>query len=369
MVICFVAVIILAFFTGIAVGYIFFEFYAMNNSLIQFNYMEGDEEVGNFLEDIRRSKDNGARMLKFGTGNINNSTSANIQNTRKPMSMSALLRQNMQECEETAEEINSDNPFSESLPETLLPTTHTGITEVSEQNIQLEEVHDENFEYTEENTPNELEQEPFDEDFFKKYLSDENEVETAEDSNIENDDIENTTLENTHESLAEDEENFISDDLMSDIFDSMTSSNDDVSSCYQDEEITEEANDMLLTSPIPEDEDSEIQTVGESLPNNAEFNDDFMSMLENISISNEDDQSVEVTNENSPSEDDVVKPNSESTEPPIQKNDKIESSVCISLSGTSSSEGLLNIPLVMTEKPVEPTEPPKRKRGRPRKKK
>ena len=67
MILCFFAIIILSFFTGISLGYIFFEFYTMTRKSTNFDFIEGDE-VGNFLEDIRRSRENGARMLKYDIG-------------------------------------------------------------------------------------------------------------------------------------------------------------------------------------------------------------------------------------------------------------------------------------------------------------
>jgi hypothetical protein len=56
---------------------------------------------------------------------------------------------------------------------------------------------------------------------------------------------------------------------------------------------------------------------------------------------------------------------------PSEKVDKIVSNVCINIGGTSSNtqNGFVGIQLTMTEKPVEPDAPPKRKRGRPPKKK
>ena len=372
MIVCFVAVIFLAFFTGIAVGYIFFEFYAVNNSLIQFNYMEGDDEVDNFLEDIRRSKDNGARMLNIRNGIKVNGMSSSVS-SKAPMSMSALLRQNREEAD--VEQTTVDNPFNNPLekqnsqdfiqPENAISNeiVDTGINYNSEtDNITIDNgnidenpltIEDSEFEFTEENVPDdEFDVEDYDNDFLQKYFYDKeiSSDDIAESTPVNNDKVSVDETVSADE-ISDENQNIISDDLMDDIFSSM---NDDNNILTNDNE----TDNASLTSPIPEDEDSTIEKVGKDINNNEEFNDDFMSMLENISINDE------ITETN------TVEEKEENNENTSVKTDKIESSVCISLGGSSTpTEGLLNIPLVMTEKPVEPTEPPKRKRGRPRKKK
>jgi hypothetical protein len=291
---------------------------------------------------------------------------SSVSNSKATVSMSALLRQNMEEVNE--EQTTVDNPFNtpfenqvlqeQNNNETLEKTINneeffdTDNLQISESSTQNE---DSEFEFTEDNVPNdEFDVEDYDSDFLQKYFYDKDVAQATDDSGIENKtDITDNVLSDEN---IDDTENLISDDLMDDIFSSM-SDNEDITTPDSEEDISS------LTTPIPEDEDSAIKEIGKEIENNESFNDDFMSMLNNISVNDD------ISETSTETESETLTDN-ENKEDTASKSDKIESSVCISLGGSSTStEGLLNIPLVMTEKPVEPTEPPKRKRGRPRKKK
>lgn len=340
MALCFFAVIILAFFTGIAIGYILFEFYVMTRKDINFYFVEGDE-VNNFLEEIRRSKDNGARMLNYDINNKNNSgtISQTISSGRnRPRSLSSILRGD-----------NGESAFAGSVShETEQNTNILNNEDLNEENLNVSRIENDNME----NLTDENDDFIPDDDFLKKYYRDD--YDEAEESVVEN-----ISDGNIDDELSE------YDDIVKDEEDTSIQNNDDI----QTEEVNAQESDNCVFDEEMMFKDSD------------EYTDDMLADLmdeSNISTIEETDEQITendtVTNEIEKKE---LKPE-ELNPKDTSKQDKIESNVCIQLGGSTTSVGIginsssgsfVSIPLTMTEKPVEPDAPPKRKRGRPRKNK
>ena len=347
---CFLAVIILSFFTGIAIGYIIFEFYIMNRNGINFNYVEG-EEVNSFLEEIRRSKDNGARMLNYKT-NTRNSTDAvlvrnegsrPISTASRVESLSSRLRKNLNNQLEGYEEVVSTEENVEEVVETT-ETQDTLQTELTSHNI--EDTYDAMSE--EYNEDEDASEEDFvvDDEYLKKYYITEDDDIPNGTSNLEDGDILNIEEQN---------------DTVADVAEAKTDLDTETDEYpYIDTEMY--SSDDFRIEP---EFDTESDTV-------AETSDTDTSIAEDIEPN--DKQEIETgikTNVDEVS--DKIVANTAIELPKSDKQDKIVSNVCIQLGGTpkkdDSGSSFVAIPLTMTEKPVEPDAPPKRKRGRPRKKK
>lgn len=334
MALCFLAVIILSFFTGIAIGYIIFEFYIMNRNGINFNYVEG-EEVNSFLEEIRRSKDNGARMLNYRTNTRNSTDAVLVKNdgnrpvpiTNKTESLSSRLRKNLNNPLEGYEEVVSTE---ENIEETeAIETVNTELTEFNSHNI------DDTFDTMSEEYDASEEDFVVDDEYLKKYYVTEEDDTTSSTAELKDDDIidaneQKNDAENTVESET-DEYPYIDSEMYS---------SDD----FRIEPEFDTENDVATDTP------DVVPTVSED------------------AISN--DETEEKTDvDKAP---DKIVANTAIELPKSEKQDKIVSNVCIQLGGTPKKEdnsSFVAIPLTMTEKPVEPDTPPKRKRGRPRKKK
>ena len=330
MALCFFAVIILSFFTGIAIGYILFEFYVMTRKDINFYFVEGDE-VNNFLEEIRRSKDNGARMLNYDINMRNNrgTISQTISNGRvRPRSLSSILRGDAPEEPVLAGPITHETEPTENA-QFIEETGKEEFFNISNiENDIMENLTDEN----DESVP--------DEDFLKKYYKDDYENTEVSDSEDKSDEIKTQDIEDEFSEY---------NDIVKDNQDFESSPNNEVQSADAIE-IAEPSDDVVL-------KDSD------------DFTDDMLSDL------------MDLPDTENKSEENLVTDNKTVTEEKLEeekKNDKIESNVCIQLGGSttgvgiginSSSGSFVSIPLTMTEKLVEPETPPKRKRGRPRKNK
>lgn len=355
MALCFLAVVILAFFTGIAIGYIVFEFYIINRSNIKFYFVEG-EEVNSFLEEIRRSKDNGARMLKYNVNDNNSHQNPVPQQTsgRNGRSLSSLLRYGYSEPIQPV--VSEQNSVEQKL----------STAEIEQEKLLVENQVDD-IEYTESNTGIDDDFVP-DDDFLKKYYYD-SEEEANEQNNIgEFADIMGENL--SDEEVTDEDEETVNEDVETnedDIEDIVPDEDFDLSSLidsgdnsfYDDND--KEFNDEV-SNEIEEDQTTVPDTIKED-KNELAIKDDVEEDIKYISA----EKQTENTNTS------IKLPTSKS-------NDKIESNVSIQLGGSStsptkpngiefSSGSFVNIPLTMKEKPVEPSEPPKRKRGRPRKNK
>ena len=338
---CFLAVIILSFFTGIAIGYIIFEFYIMNRSGINFNYVEG-EEVNSFLEEIRRSKDNGARMLNYRT-NTRNSTDAvlvrnegnrPISTANKTESLSSRLRKNLTNPLEGYEEVVSVEENIEEEAVEMESTQNIAQTEVYPSDI--EDTYDAmSEEYNEEDDASE-EDFVVDDEYLKKYYITEEDDDSSSTAKLEDSIITN----------IEEQE---------DIEESATAS-ESYDCSYADTEMY--SSDDFSINPEFDTENSDIIDVSDT----------ETTIEKDMLLNNETEEQVEVDKTS-----DKIISNTAIELPKSDKQDKIVSNVCIQLGGTSkkddSGSSFVAIPLTMTEKPVEPDAPPKRKRGRPRKKK
>lgn len=344
MALCFFAVIILSFFTGIAIGYIIFEFYIMNRSDINFDYIEGDE-VNNFLEEIRRSKDNGARMLNYRTNTRNNTDTAfirsetvNVPHNNTQTSLSSKFRKKMNAELEGYEEVVSLDKADD-------------IVESEEQNENIEEIaftmpqgtpdipDEDMIEETDEEFTSEEDDFVADDDFLKKYYYSDDETASDEDTEM----VEESSDEENGRTLLIDESN--TDDTIEKSNEHTYTS---LQTVYLDDEPKDDDTHFFITKVKP------INSSDILLQDNEEPD---LSKISEISSTH--DKVVSQTTIELPS---------------VEKKDKIESNVCIPLGGSTSSETSTNntfvaIPLTMTEKPIEPDAPPKRKRGRPRKKK
>lgn len=338
MALCFLAVIILSFFTGIAIGYIIFEFYIMNRNGINFNYVEG-EEVNSFLEEIRRSKDNGARMLNYRT-NTRNSTDAvlvrndgsrPISTANRVESLSSRLRKNLNNPLEGYEEVVSTEENIEEATETT-EVQDTVQTEFVSHDIG--DTYDASDEYDESEDASE-EYFVVDDEYLRKYY-----VTDDDTSDDVSDDI--PILEDSVAVNIEEQENIA--DISEDEVDEYS---------YIDAEMYS-SDDFRIEPEFDTEETSTVQN--EENPVSEEKMDDISEAKSNVD---------EPT--------DKIVANTAIELPKSEKQDKIVSNVCIQLGGTpkenNTCSSFVAIPLTMTENPVEPDAPPKRKRGRPRKKK
>lgn len=342
MALCFFAVIILSFFTGIAIGYIIFEFYIMNRSDINFNYVEGDE-VNNFLEEIRRSKDNGARMLNYRTNTRNNTDTALTRNelgtkrstTSKVASLSSRIRMNMIDKADVSEETIQTND----LIEEVVPA----VQEENENSV------------------------------LDKDIVEENDAENTETFNEQN--AESEEYDAMDDLLDSDENDFeVDDEYLKKYYYTESNDIDDTKTSLKDsplnniEEVDnidniEENNSVEETDVVTEEENSNVT---ESIAIEERLEDN----IQDIHI--DKDEEKETVSDKYDVQDKIIS-NTAIELPTSDKQDKIASNVCIPLGGGSNKDNKPNsfvaIPLTTTEKPVEPEAPPKRKRGRPRKKK
>ncbi len=366
MALCFASVVILSFFTGITIGYITFEFYIVKKNKVTFNFIEGDE-VDNFLEEIRKSKDNGARMLNYGTKPVARSTPesglnrlARKQNDKK--SLSAQMRENMNiEKEESAEIIVDTVVISAdgSITTEMDAVTASHADASFEENAVIDEqdnhfMDDEEMMVGDEDLmggdeyDSDADEFALDYELLKEYYTNEDE----NDNTVEALDEEENVTDNNDEGVAE-----VADE-------SIVSTSDEIIVEAENDETEEIAlsieEDM---SSIPEDMTNIVTEYDTN--DNATVSDDVTEIEAEKDKSSEE---KEDTTDKSESITNVVLPT-----PDTNKNDKIASNVCIPLGGSSTSGqpivSNVSIPLTMTEKPVEPQEPPKRKRGRPRKNK
>lgn len=361
MALCFASVVILSFFTGITIGYILFEFYIVKKNKVSFNFIEGDE-VDKFLEEIRRSKDNGAKMLNYGTNHAPKSKTPIsgverfLKKKNNNKSLSARMRENMSiEKEDSAEVIIdtvvipasglfSNEADSDSIAVESAGDISYGIGEDEQVNYSMDDEEmmggDEDLMGGDE-YDSDADEFALDYELLKEYYMD-------EDSSDDDDDFKITEEESAATSEAT--ENI------------ETSTIDEANSAFEKIDNTEKENNCELLVAISEE--------------HAETNNDTFSSNEVANITDEE-ESIKSTTQVDVS--DRTEGNSQSTTnialpiPEANKNDKIASNVCIPLGGnTTVGQAIgsnVSIPLTMTEKPVEPSEPPKRKRGRPRKNK
>ena len=340
MALCFLAVIILSFFTGIAIGYIIFEFYIMNRNGINFNYVEG-EEVNSFLEEIRRSKDNGARMLNYRTNTRNSTDAVLVRNegskaisaANKTESLSSRLRKNLNNPLEGYEEVVS---VEENIEETAEMEGTQNISQSEVYSSDIEDAYDTmSEEYNEEDDASE-EDFVVDDEYLKKYYI------------TEEDDVSSDTakLEDSIITNIEEQE---------DIEESPTAS-ESYDYSYADTEMY--SSDDFSINPEFDTENSDV----------ADVSDTESTIEKDVPLNNETEEQVDIDKAS-----DKIVSNTAIELPKSDKQDKIVSNVCIQIGGTpqkdDNSSSFVAIPLTMTEKPVEPDAPPKRKRGRPRKKK
>ena len=350
MALCFASVVILSFFTGITIGYITFEFYIIKKNKITFSFIEGDE-VNKFLEEIRKSKDNGAKMLNYNTSAMRKSPSASstlertLKKEKNQESLSARMRQNMQI--ETPDEIIA-NTVSITIDDDALLLKEDVEIGIEEGTMDAIPVAAPTIEYADESdemefdVPDDDDEFEFDEDFMKKYYVTDapaaiSATNVAEDVPYLEDDENSASIlseEGDYEFVQEESSSppeILSNDNGAEA-ETLSSDTTDAQG-FRDEATIVTQDDNSAPLPIVPEPDKETK---------------FNSGIEaNTNIA------IPVTTSS--------------------KNDKIESNVCIPLgsgsAGIGFSQGSVSIPLVMTEKPVEPSEPPKRKRGRPRKNK
>jgi hypothetical protein len=342
MALCFFAVIILSFFTGIAIGYIIFEFYIMNRSDINFNYVEGDE-VNNFLEEIRRSKDNGARMLNYRTNTGNNTDTALTRNelgtkrstTSKVASLSSRIRMNMIDKADVSEETIQTND----LIEEVVPA----VQEENENSV------------------------------LDKDIIEENDAENTETFNEQN--AESEEYDAMDDLLDSDENDFeVDDEYLKKYYYTENNDIDDAKTSLEDSPLNniEEVDNIDNIEENNSVEETDVVTAEEN-PNvtkNIVIEKCLEDNTQDIRI--DKDEAKETASDKYDVQDKIIS-NTAIELPTSDKQDKIASNVCIPLGGSSNKDNKSNsfvaIPLTMTEKPVEPEAPPKRKRGRPRKKK
>ena len=311
--------------------------------------------MNNFLEEIRRSKDNGAKMLNYNTDPDSSSSSNNPQdkNSKKP-SLSSLFRRNMK-----TEKIDvKESEFSISLEDNNI-SKENEIFETAMSVIDIENSILEN-------------------DFEIRRTDIQKTSEEQNNTTIKDESIDIVNDNDADANIDEDDDNIFSfdEDFMKKYYYDDISSQSENSSDCSDKSIEEnpfsttdnppvdniETNVKIAESDTLKNSFEEIDTdiiLGDTSKNDTDIIVEEESSLPSTPLLNEKNtDNASINNDVSISD---------------VKVDKIESIVCIQIGNNSSKlsemEGFVNIPLTVTVKPVEPDTPPKRKRGRPRKNK
>ena len=361
MALCFFAVIVLSLFTGLAIGYIIFEFYVMARISLYFNYVEGDE-VNNFLEEIRKSKDNGARMLNYRTDTKRTDENNHRPTRTRPVSLSSLIRENMQNASEEDEVFRNRTSL---VTATTSPIESLQTNDVPEGELGEDFVPDDNLlkKYYYDNLPPEAQEtvmstseEAIEEQSIAKTISKEGVV--AESTEIITETKDNAiiaTVSDTEDINHAEEIDNSQTTTGNDDFDYNFGSFDDFSTSSYASETSEYETEINEDTP----KHDELSLISQE--------DETKSDTKNNDTKN---VAIEPEKETHMSEKEKDEEKSEGKDK-TDKRDKIVSNVCINIGGNASQtqNGFIGIPLTMTEKPVEPDAPPKRKRGRPPKKK